>query len=177
MDTIFLKGTQVSLQITLAEGMGRSRKKDLERLFSRVLPPVENFLSRKAKIELVLHFCGIHKITTLNRDYRGVEKETDVLSFPLHDFVRNSDPWNLPLVHLGDIFICTPIAMRQAAHSGISFDEEVVFLFVHALLHLLGHDHESSPDEAETMARLEKRLAKNIYTVMNWKEIKDERIS
>jgi probable rRNA maturation factor len=83
----------------------------------------------------------IHK---LNKDYRGIDRPTDVISFALEDYEDNID-----LDHriLGDIYISIDKAHSQAEEYGHSFKREICFLAVHGLLHLLGYDHMKEEDE------------------------------
>ena len=93
-------------------------------------------------------FVSDKAIRELNRQFRGVDKATDVLSFPA-DEVEN----------LGDIAISVDTAARQAKENGLTFDEEVAQLILHGLLHLSGYDHETDNGE---MNRLELRLRKKL---------------
>jgi probable rRNA maturation factor len=84
-------------------------------------------------------------IRTLNRDYRGKDCATDVLSFAMQDEgedepVMEDDP--LAELLLGDIVISLETAQRQAEEYGHGMDREIGFLLVHGMLHLLGYDHE-----------------------------------
>jgi len=90
-------------------------------------------------------------IHTLNKEYRGKDCPTDVLSFALREQVGDEpeiidDPFAEML--LGDIVISLETAQRQAAEYGHSLEREVAFLLVHGMLHLLGHDHEEEQDRA-----------------------------
>ncbi|TJY43421.1 rRNA maturation RNase YbeY [Cohnella pontilimi] len=121
-------------------------------------------------------------IQTLNRQYRGLDKPTDVLSFSMvesagdepevrfedeyeaagesgewEDADRAGDPFS---DLLGDIVISVPRAEAQAAEYGHSFERELGFLFVHGFLHLLGYDHDSEADEKRMFAKQEEVLAK-----------------
>ena len=91
---------------------------------------------------------GIHE---LNKKFREVDKPTDVLSFPLFDFEGESEePPIDEIVHnLGDIVISLERAREQAKEIGHSFEEEVAFLTVHSMLHLLGYDHEIEQEKKE----------------------------
>lgn len=90
-------------------------------------------------------------IWQLNRDYRNVDRPTDVLSFPLFDEAGANGK-----TVLGDIVISLERAAEQAEAFGHAFVREVAFLCVHSMLHLLGYDHETSPeDEADMFARQE----------------------
>jgi len=84
------------------------------------------------------------RVRRLNRRYRGIDRATDVLSFPA------AEPGNL-----GDIVIALGVARRQAREAGHSLQTELRVLALHGLLHLLGYDHER---DAGQMARLETRL-------------------
>jgi probable rRNA maturation factor len=95
-------------------------------------------------------FVSDQSIRRLNRQFRGVDKATDVLSFPADD----SDNLNL-----GDIAISVETAAKQATENGLAFDEEVAQLILHGLLHLCGYDHETDNGE---MNRLEVRMRKKL---------------
>lgn len=93
---------------------------------------------------------GIHE---LNKKYRGVDKPTDVLSFPLFDFEGECEepPIDEVMSNLGDIVISLEKAKEQADEFGHSFERETAFLCVHSMLHLLGYDHERSDEEDKEM--------------------------
>lgn len=98
------------------------------------------------------------RIHELNRTWRGVDRPTDVLSFPLREPgegetpVREAPEGPEPL---GDIVISVPRAFEQAAQYGHSFERELAFLAVHGFLHLLGYDHQTPVEEREMVARQE----------------------
>ena len=81
-------------------------------------------------------------IRTLNRDYRGKDSATDVLSFPLQN--DNAVPAQ-PM--LGDVVISVDTAERQAVQYGVNLEQELARLLIHGILHLVGYDHENVPDE------------------------------
>jgi probable rRNA maturation factor len=95
------------------------------------------------------------KIRELNRTFRGFDKPTDVLSFPLVD---GDDAYPGAERLLGDIVISVDTARRQAADYDAPLDREVQRLLIHGVLHLLGHDH-LLPDERAAMEAEERRLA------------------
>ena len=107
----------------------------------------------RATVSLVL--TGDEEIRALNRDYREVDRPTDVLSFPLADAAGLADPTRG--VFLGEIYISLDTARRQARAARRPFGREVAHLALHGLLHLLGHDH-ATPSERRTMAGIEARL-------------------
>ena len=88
--------------------------------------------------ELNIFFCDDETIRSYNREYRGVDRATDVLSFPMFDFGTPE----LPAL-LGDIVLSVPRAQAQAEEYGHSFEREMCFLAAHAALHLIGYDHEN----------------------------------
>ena len=104
--------------------------------------------------ELSVTFADNDGIKQLNSQYRGIDKETDVLSFPLLDFVGgDAPPVDEPSQLLGDIVVSLEKADEQAKEYGHSFEREVAFLCVHSMLHLLGYDHVNSEEEEREMRR------------------------
>ena len=102
--------------------------------------------------QLSVTFTDNEGIRALNREYRGKDTATDVLSFPLTDFEQSAEPAaDEPAVSLGDIVVSLERAAAQAEEFGHSFEREVAFLCVHSVLHLLGYDHERSEDEDAIM--------------------------
>ncbi len=98
----------------------------------------------------------IHK---LNKDYRDVDRETDVLSFPLDE--EGYDNEGNPIILLGDIVICLDVAEDQANDFGHSLEREMMYLICHSTLHLLGYDHIEEDDKREMRAK-EKEVMKNL---------------
>lgn len=110
----------------------------------------ENF----KEVNLSINFVSEEKIKQLNKDFRNVDKVTDVLSFPnlnknvdqtLKEFGQEKDEDGI--LFLGDIVICKKVAYKQAKEYGHSKKREVCFLVLHGLLHLLGYDHIEKKDE------------------------------
>jgi len=109
---------------------------------------------------LSVTFVGDAAMRRLNREHRGKDRTTDVLSFPLFEpfaVPRRPGPGQ-PELLLGDVIISVDVAVRQAAAYEATLLQEVERLLIHGLLHLLGHDHEE-PGERARMRREEKRLA------------------
>ena len=102
--------------------------------------------------EVSVTFTDNEGIRALNSEFRGIDKETDVLSFPLTDFEGGDEPpADEPSIMLGDIVISLEKAAAQAQEFGHSFERECAFLCVHSMLHLLGYDHVNNEEEdAET---------------------------
>ena len=110
---------------------------------------------------LTISFIRDRQMRQLNRDYRGFDKPTDVLSFAYHEGEEFADIAALEgeTVHLGDVVISVETAARYATELGLSFAREIEFLVIHGTLHLAGYDHETDHGE---MNRLEKKLRKQL---------------
>ena len=115
-------------------------------------------------VEVSLSVVGREEIHRLNREFRQVDRPTDVLSFPLLDFqsstvrdtVENGEVTpESQEVCLGDIVICQAIAEEQAREYGHSLRREMSFLTIHSMLHLLGYDHMEPEEEAEMCRKQE----------------------
>ena len=104
----------------------------------------------KGESSATIAFVSDKRIRELNRQFRGIDKATDVLSFP----ADGPDELNL-----GDIAISVETAAAQAKENGLSFDDEIAQLILHGLLHLSGYDHETDNGE---MNRLELRLRRKL---------------
>ena len=85
--------------------------------------------------EVSISLVNNEEIKELNRDYRGVDSETDVLSFPLED------DFGMDLPLLGDIIITVEKALEQAEEYGHSLEREMAYLTAHSMFHLMGYDH------------------------------------
>ena len=115
------------------------------------------YVTKKLKIEeaifniILVDTTEIHK---LNKEYRNVDRPTDVISFALED---NSTFKNPVARMLGDIYICIPIAYEQAKNYNHSRIREICFLATHGILHLLGYDHMKEEDE-KVMFHLQEEL-------------------
>ena len=97
-------------------------------------------------------------ILALNTDFRDKPSVTDVLSFPMFNFLEGEEPEEEPdsgRVHLGDMALCIPRCRAQAEEYGHSFERELCYLAVHSALHLLGYDHEDEAERAEMRRREE----------------------
>ena len=122
-------------------------------------------------VEIELTLCGDEEMTHLNFDHMGERGPTDVLAFPLHE-------WSVDMGHshladedagmppggllLGDVVIDIDQAVRQAVDGGWSPAQEIALLAVHGTLHLMGHDHAESEDEA-AMRSIERRVIEKLH--------------
>ena len=103
-------------------------------------------------------FTDNEGIRELNREYRNKDSATDVLSFPMYNFLDGDTPADEDTAELGDIVISLERAKEQAKEIGNSFLHEVAFLTVHSTLHLLGYDHERSAEEEEAQCIAQREI-------------------
>ncbi|MBQ8331460.1 MAG: rRNA maturation RNase YbeY [Clostridia bacterium] len=104
-------------------------------------------------------FTDNEGIRELNRQYRNIDKPTDVLSFPLINFAGGEEPpADEPQLLLGDVVLSLERAREQAEEFGHSFERETAFLTVHSMLHLLGYDHVDSEEEDREMRRRQREI-------------------
>lgn len=119
-----------------------------------------NGLDEEAEVDVTI--VDDYEIHTLNREYRGIDKPTDVLSFALDEDADDSDEPELlggPEEHLyGDIIISAETALRQAEEYGHGLEREMTYLAVHGMFHLLGYDHMTDAEKAEMRAKEEEAL-------------------
>lgn len=101
---------------------------------------------KKGDYEVSVTLTDDEFIRELNREYRGKDRSTDVLSFPIFDVFENEGR-----ALLGDIVISIETAYKQSKEYGHGIEWEISFLTVHSMLHLLGYDHETSKKEEREM--------------------------
>jgi probable rRNA maturation factor len=108
------------------------------------------------RLAVSLLFTSDAEVHTLNREWRERDKPTNVLSFPMleREELESLAP-DGPPVMLGDIALAFDTCAREAAEKGVSLEHHAAHLIVHGLLHLAGHDHVHSDEEAEQMEALE----------------------
>ncbi len=135
--TVFIQNNQKNVVTTPS----------LRRLIKGAVNAALDFEDFTADCEVSVTLTDNEKIHVLNREYRHVDRPTDVLSFPLYEASDIGQAFGP--VALGDIVLSLEKAREQAEAYGHSFEREVAFLTVHSMLHLLGYDHETS-DEEET---------------------------
>ena len=120
---------------------------EIKNLIEKSIAAVLKVENLDENVEVSVSFVGDEEIRDLNRDYRGVDKSTDVLSFPMDDeFIIVSRI-------LGDVIINTRRVMEQAKELGHSNERELSYLTVHSILHLLGYDHMEDEDKKEMRER------------------------
>ncbi len=113
------------------------------------------------RVELSIVFVNDRKMKELNRLYRSLDRSTDILSFPLFSSIKDIRKGLKTLpgeILLGDIVINLHRTVEQAGEHGNTFYEELAFLLVHGLLHLIGYDHEANAYQARKMRKKELEL-------------------
>lgn len=143
---------------------------DEEELITKVATQTLSMIECPYEVEVNVLITDSQGIRSYNREYRDIDKETDVLSFPAVDY---EEPGDFTLVEeheldymnpdsgelfLGDIMLCTERIFSQAQEYGHSVLREFAFLIAHSMLHLLGYDHMSKEEETEMFALQEKIL-------------------
>ena len=147
----------------------------LDRVWLRRTAEAVLSAARADDAELSLVLVSDRRMRALNRRYRKKDQPTDVLAFPLLEpsgpsskrrspapaasVAAKSRLSRVPII-LGDVVISVPMAKRQAAELGHGLREELRRLLVHAVLHLMGYDHERGPRDAALMARKEQAILK-----------------
>ena len=128
-----------------------------EALYEKLAEKTFNILNIKNDIILSVTFVDKGYIHELNKNYRGIDRPTDVISFAfLDDKNEIIKGENIPL-DLGEIYICYEVADENRKNYGNTIKREICFLFVHGLLHLLGYDHMTKEDE-EIMFPLQEKI-------------------
>lgn len=126
---------------------------ELEKLNNYIKYVVNELKLEKCEFNIII--IDNERIREINREYRKIDKETDVISFALEDNMDISyDDFRL----LGDIYISIDRCYLQAMEYGHSREREICFLATHGILHLLGYDHMESEDEKEMFSLQNKLL-------------------
>ena len=135
----------------------------LKRLLRRAIRATLESEGFTHRCELSVTLTDNEGIHALNREYRGIDRPTDVLSFPQFDFYGGEAlPEGGEAVSLGDIVLSLERAEEQAREFGHSFSREAAFLTVHSVLHLLGYDHELGDAEDADMRSRQRNVMKTI---------------
>jgi probable rRNA maturation factor len=155
------RSSRARLLVVVCDARGRTIEPGLSRWLTRIAPS-------RARGTVSIAVVSDHRVRALNQHYRGIDRPTDVLSFPAVNWPRRtrSSQRSAPKLNsansagsaakfLGDIVIARGVARRQALEAGHPASTEMKVLALHGLLHLLGYDHER---DNGAMARLERRL-------------------
>lgn len=135
---------------------------DLEKISGQAEKTIKEVLRTEdfsENVEVSLSIVDEDEIHKLNKEYRNVDRKTDVLSFPMDE--KAYDDEGNPIILLGDIVICLDVAKDQATDFGHSFEREIMYLICHSTLHLLGYDH-IEEDDKKVMRAKEKEIMKNL---------------
>ena len=113
--------------------------------------------------EVSVSFVTNDEIHTINKHFRNIDRETDVLSFPQLTFEENEEISRNEggEIILGDIIISVEKALEQSKEYGHSFEREMAFLTAHSMLHLMGYDH-MTPEEEKDMFKRQKDILENL---------------
>lgn len=138
---------------------------NLQALVQKVSEAVLDYEDFGKNTEISVLFVDNEQIREINNDFRQIDSETDVLSFPMLDFggnkiIENVGDSYLGTVVLGDIVISLERAKSQAEEYGHSYEREIGFLVCHSMLHLLGYDHEEESERAVMREKEEAVLEK-----------------
>ena len=135
-----------------------TEKKEYIDLFEKVFKSAIDFIGQKEDVEVELEFVSEEEIKEINNQTRGVDRVTDVLSFPTLDagkkeVLAKDYPCDVNpesgLVVLGEIIVCEKRAIEQSQEFGHSEERELGFLCAHGLLHLFGFDHIEEKEEIQ----------------------------
>ena len=124
-----------------------TRNYSFNRLIKKVIDKTLELEGVKNECKVLFYFTNDETIKKLNKKYRGKNKPTDVLSFPMLSKAEIIMPQKASRVMLGEIIISIETAERNAEQYNHSPEREIAFLTVHSILHLLGYDHEESENE------------------------------
>lgn len=135
---------------------------EMEKELEEVIKTVLETEGLSLDYEVSITFVDKDEIHKLNREYRNVDRPTDVLSFPMDDdfYIEGVDTM------LGDIVVCMDVARDQASDLGHTLKREIMYLTAHSALHLLGYDHMEDDEKAEMRAR-EKEVMRKLGVFKN----------
>ena len=126
----------------------------LKMLIRRAIGETLKYEGIESDCEVSVTFTDNEGIHALNKEYRNIDRPTDVLSFPQIDYESGESAEGA----IGDIVLSLERAEEQAREFGHSFERECAFLCVHSVLHLLGYDHELSDDDDADMRRRQREI-------------------
>ncbi len=138
-----------------------------EPIFTRLVKKTFKILSLNDNIVCSVTFVDVDTIHKINKEYRNIDRPTDVISFAFLDDKNEIIKGNIPL-DIGEMYICYQVADENRKNYNNSIEREICFLFVHGLLHLLGYDHMKKEDE-EVMFKLQDQIleGEDLWTKKN----------
>lgn len=134
----------------------RKNVEGYEDKFNSLFKKTIKMLSLKNDYLMSVTIVSKDKIHKINKEFRGIDRVTDVISFAFLDDKNEIINSKFP-IDLGEIYICYDICLKNANKYGNTFDREFCFLFIHGLLHLLGYDHQTK-DEEKIMFELQDKI-------------------
>lgn len=143
-----------------SEGLEDNVAQEYEHAITKALEVAAQIHQIKTIVQVSVSLVGDQEIQDINKDYRGIDKITDVISFALDEGEEFSIIDGPEESLLGEIVICLPQTLRQAEEYGNSVERELCYLTVHGLLHLLGYDHMNEEDK--TSMRVEEEKIMNL---------------
>ncbi len=140
---------------------------DYEPIFTRLAKKTLKNLSLNDNIICSVTFVDVDTIHKMNKEYRNIDRPTDVISFAFLDDKKEIIKGDVPL-DIGEMYICYQVADENRKNYNNSIEREICFLFVHGLLHLLGYDHIKKEDE-EIMFKLQDEIleGEDLWTKKN----------
>jgi probable rRNA maturation factor len=145
-----MKGLELEVQRAVADESELPSDADLERWSEIALSKGDR------PVELVIRLVDEAESRQLNRDYRGKDSSTNVLSFPFEA------PETVPTNLLGDLVICKQVVAREAQAQNKSLEAHWAHMVIHGVLHLMGYDHQTD-DEAQVMEARERELLHQLH--------------
>ncbi len=151
-----MRGSTMRVIVTMEEATH-------EALIQRAVEAALEYEAFPQDAEVEVLFADLEEIHAINLEQRGIDRPTDVLSFPMEEdpFNAEADP-TTQAVFLGSMVLCLEKAQAQAEEYGHSFERELAFLTVHSILHLLGYDHELGEAEEQEMFRRQEEILKGM---------------
>ena len=147
--------------VQVIDNIENNESKELVSLLEQVAQNGASTVLGSDNFEITVFITDKEEIKEINREHRGIDKETDVLSFPLWDRRNGEEPFKNPEtdnIMLGDIIICLSKLQEQAEEYGHSQKREGAYLCIHGVLHLLGYDHIEEEDKKEMRLKEEELL-------------------
>jgi probable rRNA maturation factor len=138
------------------------------RLIRTAATKTAEYADLKTDAELTVSIIGDRKMKSLNKDFRGKDQTTNVLSFNPTE-VEKLPHFHQPeteALYVGDIAVSYPVAVEEAITENVLVDERIAFLVVHGLLHLFGYDHEEGNDALQ-MENLEDKIMRSLRQPVN----------
>lgn len=137
--------------------------------FEELSKKILGYLNLESPVEFSLVITDNTTIQQLNKNYKGEDSPTDVLSFPMSDNDEDTESENFIMPpdgirHLGEVIISSPRALEQSQQYGHDLPTELAILLVHGILHLLGFDHGGADDMTVMRAR-EAEILKNVCEI------------